>query len=57
MTALGRKDLEEAMREEDLDRRLIITPLLDPNQVGRGAVDLRLGTEFLGPPTDSAFRD
>jgi len=47
MTALGRKDLEEAMREEDLDRRLIITPLLDPNQVGRGAVDLRLGTEFL----------
>ncbi len=40
---LGREDLEEALR----DRRLIITPLLDPAQVGRGAVDLRLGTEFL----------
>jgi dCTP deaminase len=47
MTTLGRDDLEAAMQEQDLDRRLIITPLLDPNQVGRGAVDLRLGTEFL----------
>ncbi len=47
MTTLGRTDLEEALREQDLDRRLIITPLLDPNQVGRGAIDLRLGTEFL----------
>jgi dCTP deaminase len=41
---LGRKDLEAALT----DRRLIITPLLDPSsQIGRGAVDLRLGTEFL----------
>jgi dCTP deaminase len=47
MTTLGHKDLEKAMYEQDLDRRLVITPLLDPNQVGRGAVDLRLGTEFL----------
>jgi dCTP deaminase len=46
MTALGRSELEEAMSAE-LDRRLVITPLLDPEQVGRGAVDLRLGTEFL----------
>ncbi len=48
MTLLGRKDLEHAIyEEEDLDRRLIITPLLDRGQIGRGAVDLRLGTEFL----------
>jgi dCTP deaminase len=40
---LGREDLEKALE----DRRLVITPLLDPHQVGRGAVDLRLGTEFL----------
>lgn len=40
---LGRNDLEDALAS----RRLIITPLLDPAQVGRGAVDLRLGTEFL----------
>jgi deoxycytidine triphosphate deaminase len=33
--------------EEDLDKRLVLTPLLERSQVGRGAVDLRLGTEFL----------
>ncbi len=47
MNVLGRDDIERALAEEDLDRRLIITPLLDPGQVGRGAIDLRLGTEFL----------
>lgn len=47
MTVLGREDLERAIYEEDLDRRLVITPLLDRAQIGRGAVDLRLGTEFL----------
>lgn len=47
MTALGRVDLEHAIDEEDLERRLVITPLLDRKQIGRGAVDLRLGTEFL----------
>ena len=40
---LGRDQLEEALEE----RRLIITPLLERAQIGRGAVDLRLGTEFL----------
>jgi dCTP deaminase len=47
MTTLGRKELQAAVDDPDLDRRLVITPLLDPKQVGRGAVDLRLGTEFL----------
>jgi dCTP deaminase len=47
VTTLGRKELQEAVDDADLDRRLVITPLLDPKQVGRGAVDLRLGTEFL----------
>ena len=43
MTLLGRDDLWQALRDE----RLHITPLLDREQVGRGAIDLRLGTEFL----------
>lgn len=47
MTVLGREDLEHAIDDDDLDRRLVITPLLDRKQIGRGAVDLRLGTEFL----------
>ncbi len=46
MTLLGRDDLEKAM-EISSDDRLIVTPLLDRNQIGRGAIDLRLGTEFL----------
>jgi dCTP deaminase len=47
MTVLGRADIKDALQDEDLDRRLIVTPLLDPQQVGDGAIDLRLGTEFL----------
>ena len=48
MTLLGREDLKQAILEEErLDRRLVITPLLEEEQIGRGAVDLRLGTEFL----------
>src|SRR5690348_2769761 len=43
MTLLGREDLEEALAQ----RALTITPLLSASQIGRGAVDLRLGTEFL----------
>lgn len=45
--ALGREDIEVALDDLDLSRRLVITPLLERSQVGRGAVDLRLGTEFL----------
>jgi dCTP deaminase len=47
MTALGRKELNEAMATPSLEDRLVIAPLLDPAQVGAAAVDLRLGTEFL----------
>lgn len=47
VTVLGRDDLEQAIDNADLDSRLVITPLLDRRQIGRGAVDLRLGTEFL----------
>lgn len=48
MSALGRLDLKRAMAEEDLARRLYVTPLLDPDkQISRGTIDLRLGTEFL----------
>jgi dCTP deaminase len=40
--------IRAAMNRRELHRRLIISPLLDPNeQIGPGSVDLRLGTEFL----------
>ncbi|HVD41189.1 MAG TPA: dCTP deaminase [Solirubrobacterales bacterium] len=47
MSALGREDLERALGESNLSRRLFVTPLLERSQIGRGAIDLRLGTEFL----------
>lgn len=47
MTALGRQQLEAAIDAEKPSERLVITPLLDRAQIGSGAVDLRLGTEFL----------
>jgi dCTP deaminase len=47
MTLLGNEELTAAMNRPSLEERLIVTPLLDPEQVGPASVDLRLGTEFL----------
>ncbi len=47
MSVLGKAEINLALDEEDFDKRLVLTPLLERSQVGRGAVDLRLGTEFL----------
>ncbi len=30
-----------------LGERLVVTPLLEPSQIGEASIDLRLGTEFL----------
>lgn len=43
MTVMGRPSIKRALAE----RRLFVTPLLSLEQVGPGAIDLRLGTEFL----------
>jgi dCTP deaminase len=48
MSALGRPAITDRLEEIDPEKKLVITPLLDrEKQLGRGAVDLRLGTEFL----------
>jgi dCTP deaminase len=47
MTALRHEDLLEALRMQPLDKRLVVTPLLDEAQVGPASIDLRLGTEFI----------
>lgn len=44
---LGREDLIARLDDEDVSRRLVITPLLDRDQVSPASVDLRLGTEFI----------
>lgn len=51
MTALTDGDIRSLLAEADPSRRLLITPLLDPDkQIGPGSIDLRLGTEFLETP-------
>jgi dCTP deaminase len=47
MTDIDRKEFNTALTNPDLADRLVVTPLLDPDQVGAGTIDLRLGTEFL----------
>jgi dCTP deaminase len=48
MTLLRKEDLKAALAQPDLDRRLIVTPLLaEPRQLGPASIDLRLGTKFL----------
>lgn len=49
MSLLLREQLTSAMAEPSLSKRLVVTPLLDPGQVGPGSIDLRLGTEFIEP--------
>jgi dCTP deaminase len=47
MTLLSREALTAAMQKKTLADRLVVTPLLDEDQVGAASVDLRLGTDFL----------
>jgi dCTP deaminase len=46
MTVLENEALLAAMNREELADRLIVTPLLDPKQVGPSSIDVRLATEF-----------
>jgi dCTP deaminase len=47
VTLLHQAALLDALADDDLDNRLIVTPMLDPVQTGEASIDLRLGTEFL----------
>ena len=47
MSLLLREQLQAAMVAPVFADRLVVTPLLDPAQVGAGSIDLRLGTEFI----------
>jgi dCTP deaminase len=46
MSVLTNQELKKAM-ELPLKDRLVVTPLLDDQQIGPASIDLRLGTEFL----------
>ncbi len=45
---LKEEELRERLFTSDLERRLAITPMIDPTeQINEGSVDVRLGTEFV----------
>lgn len=46
MALLRHETLQEALKRP-VPERLVVTPILDPKQVGEASIDLRLGTEFL----------
>jgi dCTP deaminase len=47
MTLLHHEALTVALAETDWERKLVVTPLLEPAQIGEASIDLRLGTDFL----------
>lgn len=44
---LNRRDLLAAMAKRPIPDRLVVMPLLDPEQIGEASVDLRLGNGFV----------
>ena len=47
MSLMSWEDIDAALKREELENRLFVTPLLHEGQVGASSVDVRLGTEFL----------
>lgn len=49
MSTLSREEILQRLGSNDLSKRLVITPLLEPDQqIGPASIDLRLGTSFRG---------
>lgn len=44
---LTNKEIKQLIKNDDLNKRLIIRPLLSEDQIGEMSVDLRIGTDFL----------
>ena len=34
-------------KHKSINERIIVSPIIDPAQIGEGAIDLRLGTKFI----------
>jgi len=47
MSVLGRSRLEALIGHNDLDKRLIMTPILSPDQIGDASIDIRIGNDFI----------
>jgi dCTP deaminase len=54
MSLLSTAEIFNHMYEVNLDKRLVITPLLSQEQISDGTVDLRVGTDFIIPKRSDA---
>lgn len=49
MSVLNKSQLENFIGESEYPKKLIVTPLLDPQQIGPGSIDIRLGSSLIVP--------
>ena len=49
MSVLNGTAIKEAIKQNDYRKKLLITPLLDENQIGPASVDIRLGSSIIVP--------
>lgn len=47
MSVLGRSEIKKFMELSRLEDCLIVSPLLEPSQIGPGSIDIRLGNDFV----------
>ncbi|MBI5386334.1 MAG: dCTP deaminase [Verrucomicrobia bacterium] len=49
MSVLNKQALQELIEQAEYGRKLIVTPLLSPNQIGPASIDVRLGSSIIVP--------
>jgi len=47
MSVFTKDKIWELLRDTDQKKKLVVTPLLDKEQIGDSSIDVRLGTEFI----------
>lgn len=47
MSIAGKSRIKELLQSPNIQDRLIVTPLLDEDQIGESSIDLRLGNDFV----------
>jgi dCTP deaminase len=49
MSVLNKQAIEELMDQTDYSKKLVVTPLLSPKQIGPASIDVRLGSSIVVP--------
>ena len=49
MSVLNRSSIIKRIKERDYNKKLVVTPLLEPSQIGPASIDVRLGSSIIIP--------